>query len=493
MMNWLSLIPSPSALPADSPLIKRLRAERKLRNFIRQAWHVLEPSTVYTHGWHLDAICDHLEAVDAGQIRNLLINMPPRHMKSLAVSVFWPVWRWINRPQTRWLFSSYAQSLSVRDSLKCRRLIESPWFQERWADRFTLTSDQNQKMRFDNDRTGYRIATSVGGFGTGEGGDVIVVDDPHNVLEKESEAIRESTLIWWNETMSTRLNDQRTGAKVIVMQRVHELDLSGHVLQQGGYEHLNLPAEFEPKRRCVTSIGWSDPRQQDGELLWPQRVGQTEIAELKRRLGPTGYAGQFQQRPVPAGGAIFKREWFTTIDTCPSVVRVVRGWDKAATEASSNIDPDWTAGVKIGLTVDGDYVVMDAIRTRSSPLGVEKFVKTTAGHDGLEVRHRLEQEPGSSGKADAEHYVRDVLRGYAAKAEPSTGDKATRAAPFSAACESGRVKLLRANWNDWLLDEMTSFPKGAHDDGVDAAVNAFTELHDIAEVEEEFFIAGPTQ
>ena len=231
-------------------------------------------------------------------------------MKSLTVSVFWPVWEWIRFPHRRWLFASYALSLSVRDSLKCRRLIESPWFQERWGDRFQLTGDQNRKERFENNKTGHRIATSVGGSATGEGGDRVVVDDPHNVRHRESDPIRRATLVWWDETMSTRLNDPKTGARVIVMQRIHEKDLSGHVLEQGGYEHLCLPAEFEPARKCTTKLPWSDERKSEGELLWQERISRSEISDFKLRLGPSGYAGQFQQRPAPAGGARFRLEWF---------------------------------------------------------------------------------------------------------------------------------------------------------------------------------------
>ena len=285
-------------------------AQGSLRRFVSFAWHVLEPATPFVAGWHLDAICEHLEFVSTGEIRNLLINVPPRHMKSLAVCVFWPAWEWIMMPARRWLFASYAQSLSERDSLKCRRLIESPWYQEHWGNRFQLCGDQNTKLRYENDKTGHRIATSVGGAATGEGGDRVVVDDPHNVIDRESDAERCKTLIWWDETMSTRLNDPKNGAKVIVMQRIHEKDLSGHVLAQGGYDHLYLPAEFEPSRRRVTRVPWADPREQESELLWPERIGAGEIAEFKVRLGPEGYAGQFQQRPAPAGGARFKAEWF---------------------------------------------------------------------------------------------------------------------------------------------------------------------------------------
>src|ERR1700674_2852202 len=264
--------------------IDRELAERHLCDFVRLAWPVVERSTPCMDGWHIDAITDHLEAITRGDIRNLLINVPPRHMKSLLVSVLWPCWEWLRCPQRRWLFSSYAASLSIRDSVKCRRLIESPWYQMNWGDRFSLTGDQNAKARFENDRTGYRLATSVGGAATGEGGDRIVCDDPHNVQEAESDAIRKSTLDWFDVVMSTRVNDPRSTAKVVVMQRCHQRDLSGHLLAQGGWEHLRLPAEFE-EPKCATSISWIDPRTQPGELLWPERFGPIEIADLKLNLG----------------------------------------------------------------------------------------------------------------------------------------------------------------------------------------------------------------
>ena len=258
--------------PTLTDEIDREFARRSLREFVRQAWAVVEPATEYVPGWHLDGIVDHLEAVTRGQIRNLLINMPPRHMKSLAVAVFWPCWEWIDHPERRWLFASYAAALSIRDSLKCRRLIESSWYQANWGERFRLTSDQNTKGRFENDKSGYRLATSVAGAATGEGGDRIVVDDPHNVNEAESDTVRHSVLDWWDLVMTTRLNDPKTGARVIVMQRVHDDDLSGHVLAQGGYEHLCLPAEYEEGHSIITSIGWSDPRTVAGELLWARAL-----------------------------------------------------------------------------------------------------------------------------------------------------------------------------------------------------------------------------
>src|SRR5713226_7347084 len=180
--------------------------------------------------------------------------------------------------------SSASATYSIRDSVKCRRLIESPWYQRLWGDRFALTSDQNTKGRFDNNKSGYRLSTSVGGAATGEGGDRIVCDDPHNVQEAESDSVRKATVDWWDIVMSTRVNDPKTSAKVVVMQRCHQQDLSGHLLEQGNWEHLCLPAEYEAANR-ITSIGWSDPRTEHGELLWPGRFGAPEIESLKRSLG----------------------------------------------------------------------------------------------------------------------------------------------------------------------------------------------------------------
>ena len=219
-----------------------------------------------------------MQAVTEGRIQNLIINVPPGHAKSLLTAVFWPAWVWIDHPETRWLFSSYREALAIRDSVKCRRLIESDWYQQRWGDRYQMVEDQNQKHRFENDRTGYRVVVPMSG-GTGERGDIVVVDDPHSVEQAESDAARTGAIDWWNGTMSTRLNDLSKGHKVVIQQRLHEADLTGDLLIRGGYELLCLPAEFEPDRRCHTSIGWTDPRTSLGRIALaaknrPRRVGQ---------------------------------------------------------------------------------------------------------------------------------------------------------------------------------------------------------------------------
>lgn len=222
------------------------KASKRLRDFVPVAWSTVEPATAFVPGWHIDAICEYLEAVTNGQIQDLIINMPPRHMKSLLVSVFWPAWEWTRKPSTRWLYSSYAESLSLLHSLSCRRVIEAPWYRQAFGSMFTLRSDLNTQKKFENNRSGYRMATSVSGSTTGHGADRLVADDPHNVQEAESDVIRQSVIDWWGGVMTTRRNDPKTSSRVIVMQRVHDADLTGHLLRQGGYEHLCLSAEYEP-------------------------------------------------------------------------------------------------------------------------------------------------------------------------------------------------------------------------------------------------------
>ena len=205
--------------------------KRSLKEFTKRAWPTIEPGRDFYDNWHIDAVSEHLQAIVEGDIKRLIINIPPRHMKSISVAVVLPAWTWATQPDKKFLYASYAGSLSIRDSVKCRRLIDSKWYKEHFGDAFKLTSDQNQKQRFENNKTGQRIATSVDGALTGEGGDIIVIDDPHNVREAESSAVRESVLDWWDQAMQTRLNDPKTGAFVIIMQRVHENDLTGHILR----------------------------------------------------------------------------------------------------------------------------------------------------------------------------------------------------------------------------------------------------------------------
>jgi len=470
--------------------VERELATRHLREFVRQAWPIIEPLTPFVPGWHIDGIVEHLEAVTRGEIHQLLINVPPRHMKSLLVSVLWPAWEWILHPERRYLYSSYAASLSIRDSVKCRTLIESPWYQRFWGDRYALASDQNTKTRFDNDRSGYRIATSVGGAATGEGGDRIVCDDPHNVQEAESDSIRKSTTDWWDLVMSTRVNDPRTAAKVVVMQRCHQQDLSGHLLAQGGWEHLCLPAEYEGPTRA-TSIGFVDPRENLGDLLWPERFGPREIEALKISLGSYGTAGQLQQRPSPAGGGIFKRHWFRYYqprgaNLPPVIVRLPDGTLRSieAVEAPQRVDEQlqsWDCSFKDLLTSDyvvgqvwarkgARFLLGDQVRRRMDfPATVQAIRDLSQKWRGTHAKLVEDKANGSAVIQILAHEIPGLL-----PVNPQ-GGKIARAAAVSPLVEAGNVFLPHPEFAPWVndfIEECIQFPNGAHDDQVDAMTQA---------------------
>ncbi len=454
--------------------IHRLAAERSLLEFVRQAWGVVEPETPFAEGWHIAAIAAHLEAVADNRIGNLLINIPPGCCKSLLCAVFFPAWVWIKRPAARFIFASYAQELTLRDSVKCRMLIESHWYQTRWGDTVTLASDQNQKTKFENTATGWRMATSPGGRGTGEHPDFVFADDPHNVRGSESDSERQAVIDWWDGTMSSR-GITRGARRCVIMQRLHERDLSGHLIAKGGWEHICLPMEAEPDASHPTSLGWRDPRATAGELLWPRKLNADAVAKLKREMGSHRAAGQLQQRPAPRGGGMFRREWFSIVAAAPVAGRRCRAWDFAATIQRNGSDPDWTVGTKESRSVDGVFYVEHVVRFRGSPLQVEKTVLSTAAADGQEVQVQLPIDPGSAGVSVADSLIR-MLAGYIVHAEKVTGSKEVRATSFAAQCEAGNVKLVAGNWNEQWLDEVCTFPAGKHDDTVDSAADAFNVL-----------------
>lgn len=335
-----------------------------------------------------------------------------------------------------------------------------------------MTADQNQKTKFENDRSGFREAMAFTSL-TGSRGDRVIVDDPLSVSDARSiPALTEAEEIF-NEALPTRLSDPSKSAIVVIMQRLHERDTSGIILESGSeYEHLMIPMEYEPERRCVTSIGWQDPREKDGELMFPERFPQEVVERDKKRMRSYATAGQFQQRPVPRGGGMFKRDWFEVVPAAPAGCTWVRGWDLAA---STNEDSAYTAGVLIGRAPDGFYYIADARRIQGTPKRVEDLIVNTASQDGQVVKGSLPQDPGQAGKAQAQYLVRQ-LSGYDYTFSTESGDKEIRAEPLAAQSEAGNVKIVRGDWNKDFIDEMTLFPAGKFKDQVDAATRAFSEL-----------------
>jgi len=420
----------------------------------------------------MDAMCEHLEAVARGDITRLLVNIAPGTSKSSAISVFFPAFLWgpFNWAGARFIGASYEQSLATRDNRKTRLLIESEWFQDRWPT--TLTSDQNEKTGFENTARGFRQSCAVKSM-TGKRGDFVAWDDPLSPEKANSDVERETANRVFDETLPTRLNDPKKSAIMIMMQRLHENDVSGHILSRDlGYEHLMLPMEFEPERKCYTSIGFQDPRTQEGELLFADRFPRDVVERDKKAMGSYATAGQFQQRPAPREGGMFKRGWFNIVGAAPAGTIWVRGWDLAASTEQTSA---YTAGVKIGRQPDGRFIIGSSVRGQLSANGAESLIVNTASQDGKETRISLPQDPGQAGKMQAQYLVRQ-LAGYVAKATPESGDKETRAEPLSAQSEAGNVDIMRGDWNEDFLDELCNFPNGKFKDQVDAATRAFDML-----------------
>lgn len=464
----------------DIIAVDRALCSRSLSNFIAEAWHVLEPAHQYIHGWHIDAVCDHLEAITNKQLNRLLINIPPGTMKSLIVNVFWPAWEWgpKNMPSMRYIGASHELSLAVRDSTKMRRLIESDWYQARWP--IQLQDDQNSKTNFETAQTGFRVASPVSSM-TGKRGDRVLWDDPLSAVGASSDTVLDSIINIFKETLPTRLTNPEESAIVIIMQRLHQRDPSGYILENKlGYTHLMLPMEYDPKRHCTTKIGFSDPRTEKGELLFPERFPREVVERDKNVMGDYAVAGQLQQTPIPRGGKMFPVEQFKIIDVIDrsQIVRSIRYWDKAGTEHKKTKTEKGahTAGVLMHKLLNGRFVVEHVVRGQWEALAREKRIKSAAELDGEQVHIWVEQEPGSGGKDSAQSTIRN-LAGFVIHAERPTGDKVFRADPYSAQVQAGNVDLLRGDWNQKFIDEHEYFPNGSTKDQVDAASGAFNKLN----------------
>jgi predicted phage terminase large subunit-like protein len=464
---------------------RRLETERgaivencaTLHGFIREFWYVLEPTTPFVTGWAIKAMCEHLEAVHRGEIQNLLITVPPGMMKSLLVSVFFQAWEWgpKGRPDLRYLSTSYSDDNVGRDSNKVRKLVESEKYRALWGDKVKPSAKWGEH-KFENTAGGNRDCRPFGSL-TGGRGDRVLIDDPHSTKTAESDTVREETVKLFREGATDRLNDISTSATIVIMQRLHGKDVAGEILSLGiGYVHLNLPMEFEPAHRCVTPI-FTDPRTTKGELLFPQRFPAGPLATLKRAKGTYAWSGQYQQNPTPRGGGLFQRTDFKIVGALPNTCgAAVRAWDYAATEDTGDNDPDYTAGVKMRrCTATQNFYVEHVERGRWSPANSETVIINTASQDGAATKIRLPIDPGATGKIANASFIKK-LAGYNVKAERMSGDKVVRATPAAVQVEAGNVLLLRGDWNEAFIDELCRFPRGGHDDQVDAFSDALNEL-----------------
>src|SRR5215831_7753026 len=368
----MTSLPPSSALSRELPSLEAIRIEkarrltnqrettdlnssrkrcRSLAGFVREAWPVLLPDVAYVHGWHIDMLCDHLEAITRGhflaqQLDNrLLINEPPGTMKSLLVVVFYPAWEWgpcgMRHLQT--IATSFRDDACARDSRRFRTLVRSEWFQSRWPTPLVIENEGH----IENVVGGFRKAIPFGSL-MGARADRLLIDDPHPIDVVESEADRERAIMRFRESATLRLNNPKASAIIVIMQRLHQRDISGIIDElRLAYVHVMLPMRFEPERACVTPFG-KDRRTRDGELLFPERFPLAVVERDERAMTAYAIAGQHQQRPTPRGGLIFKRSWFALRGAAPGDCRRVRGWDLAASEKEKAA---FTAGVRLAYDV----------------------------------------------------------------------------------------------------------------------------------------------
>lgn len=482
------------------------RGQGGLLRFIKDFWYILEPQRPFHSGWALRAMCDHLQAVSEGKITRLLINVPPGSMKSLLVNVFWPAWEWIERPDLRYVSFSYASHLTWRDNVKFQDLLTSKLYRDLYGRVAELR--EASKVKVSNDRTGWKFATSIGGVGTGERGDRVLLDDPHNVKESESDVVRTETVRFFKEAMSNRLNDMTESAIVVIMQRVHEDDVSGAILADKlGYVHLCIPMEFEPDRRCFTFLRdgtpfWVDPRKHENECFWNARFS-PEAVVMCKLLGEHAFAGQYQQRPEARGGGLFKRAYWRRLTLLngkfPAMNYVMASLDGAFTEKKEN-DPN-------GFTVWGAFIDQAGNRCAVTMAAWRKHLTLHGkcrprrnGEPWSAYRLETEQDWGViqwldyecsrwkvdklliENKANGHDVASEMLRIFAwAKfvvelVDPGSNDKFARGIRVQPVFAEGLIYTLddihERTWVKTLVDECAIFPRGRFDDQVDSMTQA---------------------
>jgi len=521
---------------AMSKLREKLEAramEGDLLPFVRYVWPVVEPAIPFVEGWAITAIAEHLQAVTKGEIRRLLINVPPGFTKSLMTNVFWPAWEWgpQNRPWYRYVCASYSNHLTERDNLRCRNVVMSERYQRLWRGRFRISNEQFTKVKFANDQTGWKLATSVGGIGVGERGDRFVIDDPNNTMMMESEAVRWTTNMWFTEVVPDRLNNPKESAIVVIQQRLHEEDVSGVALENDlGYTHLCIPMEYVPNGMVTgydvegklknydlwdaevpapERIFWVDPRHEDGELAWPNRFGKEECEEIKHAKKEYAWSGQYQQSPEIRGGSIIRRDYWQTWDApkYPENIEYILGsLDTAYTEKQENDASALTIwGMFRDVNRNPKFILLYAWNERLEMHAlVTRTIASCTGDPttGRPPVDRLLIESKASGLSVSQEIRRLIgfngLFGIELiNPTKQQGDKVARAHSIIHMFADGMIYSPKGmTWCDQVINQCAIFPKGSHDDLVDSTTMALRYLRDMGfaltrdesrwEVEEEY-------
>ncbi len=444
--------------------ISRLLAARnhslrtRFPSFIARCFETVNPGTEYLSNWHIDLIAEYLEATRRSEITRLIINMPPRSLKSVCVSVAWPAFLLGHDPAMRIMCASYAAGLALRHSLDTRLIMEEPWYRMAFP-RTRIVPGENQKHKFVTTERGFRFATSVGGTATGEGGDVLVVDDPLSPMQAASRIRRESANRWFDQTFATRLNNKRDGRIVLVMQRLHADDLTGHLLAKGGWEQLLLPAIAES--RTIIDFGDVHAIREPGDILHPGREGRELLERARRELGSFAFAAQYQQQPLPEGGGMVEPHWIGRYDAPFSGEgAITQSWDTAIKAGEAH---DASACLTF-CEQEGRHYLLDALTLKAEYPALKRAVLVQA--ERWQPECILMED-----KASGQSLLQDLRRESALPlvAVMPRRDKVTRFAAVTALIEAGRLVLPRqAAWLAAFEAELFAFPNAPHDDMVDA-------------------------
>lgn len=434
--------------------------------FLARVFETVSPGDEFVPNWHLDAIAWELQQIEGGNSLRLLTTMPPRHLKSITISVAWVAWVLGHTPSKRFVCASYSSELAGDHARMCKAVLQSDWYKRAFPR--TILRGRAPEMDFRTTAGGGRLATSTGGTLTGRGGDIVIIDDPVKADDAFSDVMRQKCIDWYKSTLVTRPNNKKRAAIVLVMQRLHEEDLAGHVLSEGGWQHLNLPAIAI--ERDLVQVGESQFYQREiGVPLHPQHEGLEELNQLRRSMGSALFDAQYQQQPIPAGGLMVKRHWLryeTSRPTRADGGQIVQSWDTASRQG---IDNDSSACVT-ALVLKRKVHVLDVFRARLNFPKLLAHVRRLACEWEADV---LLVEDAASGTS-----LIDALKGDPQPGVPTpirraaTVDKRTRMSGQTARIEAGDLLLpVEASWLPAFQHELLGFPKAKHDDQVDALVH----------------------
>lgn len=433
-------------------VIEKELAQRSLYEFVKQAWHVVEPGTKFVQGKHIEIICSELQNLNkSNDLVNLVINIPPRFCKSLITCVFFPAWAWINDPSIQFLSASYSLDLAVRDSWKTRVILESDWYRNFWSDKFSISDDNNQKTNYTNNMGGHRQIVSVNSTCTGLGGDILLLDDYLNASDAHSDTKLAACKTWYIEAFQNRLNNPTKGARVCIAQRLNDQDLSAYMIDKE-FRHVCMPAEYSESHPFKFD---GDFRTETGQLLWEKQFPQTVLDDIK--FGNSAYyATQYQQLPSPESGGIIKHSWIRYYDKLPETGEYTQSWD-----LSFGGNGDYTVGT-VWYIAGSEYYLVDMIRGQMEfPEMLEKFKEL---NNKYPICKRKYVESCAAGKPLIDSLKRTISG--IIPISPSKG-KSERVHAVSYLFEAGNIYFPHTNWIDVVEYEITNFPNAANDDITD--------------------------